>query len=660
MDDLSKQFKAIVDEIRRLSKRIQELEVAPKMKTNGHIIKDETSSLAQRAALDFQGGGVTATDDAINDKTIVTVPAGAPVNHNILSTTHGDTLAAALVQGDVLFVNATPKLTRLPAGGLNTVLQMGAALPQWSTQTITLTGSLTVSAPATVSGTNTGDVSLAVNHGLSLAGQVLAMGTPSTLTSSTTNAVTTTTHTHAITASPALLGNGTSQYQVIVTGANPYPPGYSGFLLDGTTGGKTVFAVTNTKVLTLTATDSYNLAIPASGTVALLATANVFTATQTISNTAPIFVMTDTTASAKSLTIAVDANMADLRESAGAAGSLLTLDLTNTRVGIGRASPTTKLDVNGVITAAYNQGFALDQSVFLLKTISADVQYFVNQLYTGGHKFTTNTGFFNNNANLVSIFTSFAPTSGTGTFTDLLLNPTINQTGGANGITRGLYIIPTLTAAADWRSIEVARGNVMLNTLAGLTSIGASTSTAKLTVGGVAETIRVVGTGTSGDASVGYISFYDSDNTTRRGYFGDGSASNDDIYFYADTGHMNFGAGAVNGMFIENTTNNIGINVTAFGTSAVHVLAIKGSTAPTTAPADIVQLWSEDINGAAGKAGLHMMAESGTDKLIVVGVIIKIDAGDPAQVHEGLMCINTSDNNIKMYGDAGWRTLVTW
>lgn len=49
---------------------------------------------------------------------------------------------------------------------------------------------------------------------------------------------------------------------------------------------------------------------------------------------------------------------------------------------------------------------------------------------------------------------TFAPTSGTATSTSISATPTINQTGGANGITRGLYIAPTLTAAADWRSIE--------------------------------------------------------------------------------------------------------------------------------------------------------------------------------------------------------------
>jgi hypothetical protein len=48
----------------------------------------------------------------------------------------------------------------------------------------------------------------------------------------------------------------------------------------------------------------------------------------------------------------------------------------------------------------------------------------------------------------------YAPTSGTGLQTNIKIIPTINQTGGANGITRGLYIAPTLTAAADWRSIQ--------------------------------------------------------------------------------------------------------------------------------------------------------------------------------------------------------------
>lgn len=57
---------------------------------------------------------------------------------------------------------------------------------------------------------------------------------------------------------------------------------------------------------------------------------------------------------------------------------------------------------------------------------------------------------------------TFSPTSGTAIWNMHTFTPTINQTGGANGITRGLYINPTLTAAADFRAIEVTTGNSLL------------------------------------------------------------------------------------------------------------------------------------------------------------------------------------------------------
>jgi len=82
----------------------------------------------------------------------------------------------------------------------------------------------------------------------------------------------------------------------------------------------------------------------------------------------------------------------------------------------------------------------------------------------------------------------FAPTSGNATFTSLLFNPTINQTGGANGITRGLYVNPTLTAAADWRSIEWSNNTgwglygagTSNNYLGGRLGIGSTTLSANL------------------------------------------------------------------------------------------------------------------------------------------------------------------------------------
>jgi hypothetical protein len=102
-----------------------------------------------------------------------------------------------------------------------------------------------------------------------------------TLTSSTTNDVTGAAHTHAITPGLGLLSNADAQYKILVSGATPFAPVYSGFKIDGTTGSKTSLAVTSGKTLTLTAADDFNLTIPATGTAALLATANVFTALNT-------------------------------------------------------------------------------------------------------------------------------------------------------------------------------------------------------------------------------------------------------------------------------------------------------------------------------------------------------------------------------------------
>lgn len=70
-------------------------------------------------------------------------------------------------------------------------------------------------------------VTLATDNGLSLAGQVLAMGTPSNITSSSTNAVKTTSHTHAITAELGFIGNGSAQYQVPITGSTPFSPSWT-------------------------------------------------------------------------------------------------------------------------------------------------------------------------------------------------------------------------------------------------------------------------------------------------------------------------------------------------------------------------------------------------------------------------------------------------
>jgi len=68
----------------------------------------------------------------------------------------------------------------------------------------------------------------------------------------------------------------------------------------------------------------------------------------------------------------------------------------------------------------------------------------------------------------------FNPTSGTGLYNSIQINDKINQTGGASGITRGLYINPTLTAAADFRAIETTAGRVVISDTATVTGTNAT------------------------------------------------------------------------------------------------------------------------------------------------------------------------------------------
>ena len=76
----------------------------------------------------------------------------------------------------------------------------------------------------------------------------------------------------------------------------------------------------------------------------------------------------------------------------------------------------------------------------------------------GGGSSTLTTGV----TGRMSLASRFAPTSGTAQYTTFVISPTVNQTGGANGITRGIYVNPTITAAADFRAIDVAGGKIVV------------------------------------------------------------------------------------------------------------------------------------------------------------------------------------------------------
>ena len=59
---------------------------------------------------------------------------------------------------------------------------------------------------------------------------------------------------------------------------------------------------------------------------------------------------------------------------------------------------------------------------------------------------------------------TFNPATGSATYTDLLVSTIISQGATfATGITRGIYVNPTLTNAADYRAIETSAGRVIIN-----------------------------------------------------------------------------------------------------------------------------------------------------------------------------------------------------
>ena len=158
---------------------------------------------------------------------------------------------------------------------------------------------------------------------------------------------------------------------------------------------------------------------------------------------------------------------------------------------------------------------------------------------------------------------SFTPTSGTATYTTLLLNQTINQTGGANGITRGLYVNPTLTAAADWRSIEWSNNSgwglygagTAPNFLGGNTTISrnqnATTSlTVSNTTAGASSYTELIlqQDASAGLGAVGKMSSISNPAgiiTSSNTYLYNGTAGDIAIYNAFATGKIKFSAGAV-------------------------------------------------------------------------------------------------------------------
>lgn len=114
----------------------------------------------------------------------------------------------------------------------------------------------------------------------------------------------------------------------------------------GTPEGQLQWVVSNAEYASAYASSGLNLDVAANDFIVRRGgteKARVTSTGLTLSDAAPELTLADTTANAKSLRVKVDADVANLREAAGADGSLMALDLVNNRVGLGTSAPQVRL-----------------------------------------------------------------------------------------------------------------------------------------------------------------------------------------------------------------------------------------------------------------------------------------------------------------------------
>lgn len=95
-----------------------------------------------------------------------------------------------------------------------------------------------------------------------------------------------------------------------------------------------------------------------------------------------------------------------------------------------------------------------------------------------------------------------------------------------------------------------------------------------------------------------------------------------DLYVGTKSGGNTYIMAADTAVFSVNGSGNVGVGgVTSWGTNAAKVYAQTSGTAPTTAPADLFQVWSADRNGAGTAAPFIRTEDSGiSERLLAVAV----------------------------------------
>ena len=118
----------------------------------GHIIEEEGTPLTQRTNLNFVGAGVTATDDAGNDATVVTITSGGGSGDVIAPATNTDSY---IPQWNGDNSKTLKNGLAVPAGGLAGLTALGDKVDKVAGSRLITTAEGTIL--GNTSGTNTGD-----------------------------------------------------------------------------------------------------------------------------------------------------------------------------------------------------------------------------------------------------------------------------------------------------------------------------------------------------------------------------------------------------------------------------------------------------------------------------------------------------------------------
>ena len=330
-----------------------------------------TQYLMADGSVSTTGGGITTNALTMNNSGSGAT-SGTTFNGSAAQTISYNTIGASPLAGSASLTT----VGTLVSGAIPYSLLTGT-VPTWNQNTtgtaanITATSNSTITtlsalslpysqltgAP-TISGSNTGDVTLATNSGLGfVSGQTgLALGTPTSVTGSSTNSVTTNTHTHAVsgltntnlsgsagitvanggtgvgTLTGLVKGNGTSAFTAAVAGTDYQTPLTFSTGLTNTTG--TITVNTSQNISTLSNLTSNGL-IKTSGGTGALSIAAAGTDYQ-----APITLTTTGTSGAATL-ISNTLNIPQYSGGGVSTVAALTLGTTGTDLNSSVANPTT-------------------------------------------------------------------------------------------------------------------------------------------------------------------------------------------------------------------------------------------------------------------------------------------------------------------------------